>query len=48
MNNMTLTLLAADVAAGAACTQSRSHRGVGFDAGKETQRDRVPVAGGAH
>jgi hypothetical protein len=47
MNDMTLTLLAAGIAAGAARTRSRSSRG-GVFAGIEPKRDRVAVAGGAH
>jgi hypothetical protein len=47
MNDMTMTLLAAGTAAGAARTRSRSSRG-GVFAGIEPKRDRVAVAGGAH
>ncbi len=48
MNDMTLTLLCAGVAVGAARTRSRSQRGIGIVAGMEPKRDRVAVAGGAH
>jgi len=47
MNDMTLTLLAAGIAVGAARTRSRSNRGGDGHAGRIKTRDRVAVAGGA-
>jgi hypothetical protein len=48
MNHMTLTLLAAGIAAGAARTRSRSFGDGVARGGMQHLRDRVAVAGGAH